>query len=195
MRLKTIRPLAKVRFLGVPFLFSGVSWRTNLLRSEGSLYFGEEKSMNYVFYPSLKPDGHPKWLLIVLLVICLLAGGAIIARADETQIVAEVIAAEAADQDEIGLRAVACVIANRAKAQGVSPYVVVTARNQFFGYTAKNRHKLYLQVKPIADRLARDIMGLKDITGGALYFRRPDEKMFRWCKVETFRYKNHIFYR
>ena len=101
MRLKTIRPLAKVRFLGVPFLFFGASWRTNLLRSKGSLYFEEEKSMNYVFYPSLKPDGHPKWLLIVLLVICLLAGWAIIARADETQIVAEVIAAEACGEDEI----------------------------------------------------------------------------------------------
>jgi len=39
MRLKTIRPLAKVRFLGVPFLFSGASQRTNLPRSKGSLYF------------------------------------------------------------------------------------------------------------------------------------------------------------
>ena len=138
-----------------------------------------------------------KWLLpviIALLLILLIISGA---RAEETQIIAEVIAAEAADQDEIGLRAVACVIANRAKAQGVSPYVVVTARNQFFGYTAKNRYKLYLQVKPIVDRLARNIMNLKDITGGALYFRRPDEKMFPWIKKENFtvRYKNHLFYR
>ena len=151
--------------------------------------------MSYIFYPSLKPDGHPKWLLIILLIICLLAGLAMMARADETQIVAEVIAAEACGEDEIGLRAVACVIANRAKAQGITPYAVVTARGQFFGYTAKNRHKLYLQVKPIVDRLARNIMNLKDITGGAKYFRRPDEKMFRWCKTETLRLNNHIFYR
>ena len=130
-----------------------------------------------------------------MLLVALLLGFTTIARADETQIIAEVIAAEAADQDEIGLRAVACVIANRAKAQGVSPYVVVTARNQFFGYTAKNRYKLYLQVKPIVDKLAMDIMWLRDITKGALYFRRPDEKMFKWCRIETFRYKNHIFYK
>jgi len=151
--------------------------------------------MSYIFYPSLKPDGHPKWLLIILLIICLLAGLAMMARADETQIVAEVIAAEACGEDEIGLRAVACVIANRAKAQGITPYAVVTARNQFYGYVAKNRHKLYLQVKPIVDMLAKDIMNLKDITGGALYFRRSDEKMFRWCKTETLRLNNHIFYR
>ena len=130
-----------------------------------------------------------------ILLVVLLLGFTTVARADETQIIAEVIAAEACGEDEIGLRAVACVIANRAKAQGVSPYIVVTARNQFFGYTEKNRHKLYLQVKPIVDRLARSIMDLKDITGGALFFRRPDEKMFRWCRTETFRYKNHIFYR
>ena len=115
----------------------------------------------------------------------------------ELETIAMVIASEAANQDEIGLRAVTCVIANRAKAQGISPYAVVTARNQFYGYTAKNRHKLYLQVKPIVDRLARNIMNLKDITGGALYFRRPDEKMFPWIKKENFtvRYKNHLFYR
>ena len=175
MRLKIIRPLAKARFLGVPFLFSGASRRTNLLWSKGSLYFGER--------------------LMKILLVVLLLGFTTVARADETQIVAEVIAAEACGEDEIGLWAVACVIANRAKAQGISPYAVVTARSQFYGYTAKNRHKLYLQVKPIVDRLAKDIMNLKDITNGALYFRRPDEKMFRWCKVETFRYKNHIFYR
>jgi len=195
MRLKTIRPLAKVRFLGAPFLFSGVSRRTNLLRSKGSLYFEEEKSMNYVFYPSLKPDGHPKWLLIVLLVICLLAGWAIIARADETQIVAEVIAAEACGEDEIGLRAVACVIANRAKAQGISPYAAATARSQFYGYTAKNRHALYLQVKPIVDRLAKDIMSLQDITNGALYFLRKNEQRRKWHKVFCKQYGHHFFYK
>ena len=151
--------------------------------------------MNYVFYPSLKPDGHPKWLLIVLLVICLLAGWAIIARADETQIVAEVIAAEACGEDEIGLRAVACVIANRAKAQGISPYAAATARSQFYGYTAKNRHALYLQVKPIVDRLAKDIMSLQDITNGALYFLRKNEQRRKWHKVFCKQYGHHFFYK
>jgi len=136
-----------------------------------------------------------KWLLpviIALLLILLIISGA---RAEETQIIAEVIAAEAADQDEIGLRAVACVIANRAKAQGVSPYVVVTARNQFFGYTAKNRYKLYLQVKPIVDRLAKDIMSLQDITNGALYFLRKNEQRRKWHKVFCKQYGHHFFYK
>ena|SRR3990167_2933852 len=138
-----------------------------------------------------------KWFLPAVVIFTLVFLGLVItfAHADDAQIIAEVIAAEACGEDEIGLRAVACVIANRAKAQGISPYAVVTARKQFYGYTAENRYALYLQVKPIVDRLAKNIMRLKDITNGALYFRRPDEKMFKWCGTETFRYKNHIFYK
>ena len=49
MRLKTIRPLAKVRFLGVPFLFSGASRRTNLLRSKGALYLREKSNNERIF--------------------------------------------------------------------------------------------------------------------------------------------------
>jgi len=138
-----------------------------------------------------------KWFLPAVMIFTLVFLGLVItfAHADDAQIIAEVIAAEACGEDEIGLRAVACVVVNRAKAQGISPYAVVTARNQFYGYTAENRYALYLQVKPIVDRLAKDIMRLNDITNGALYFRRPDEKMFKWCRTETFRYKNHIFYK
>jgi len=131
----------------------------------------------------------------IFIVCALLLGFTTAARADEAQIVAEVIASEAANQDEIGLRAVACVIANRAKAQGISPYAVVTARNQFYGYTSKNRHKLYLQVKPIVDRLVRDIMNLKDVTGGALYFLRKNEQRRKWHKVFCKQYRHHFFYK
>ena len=113
----------------------------------------------------------------------------------ELETIAMVIASEAANQDEIGLRAVACVIANRAKAQGVSPYAVVTARGQFYGYTAKNRHKLYLQVKTIVDKLAKNIMELPDITNGALYFRTEKEKLFPWCKIRIVKIGKHIFYK
>lgn len=143
----------------------------------------------------LPPAG---WFLLAVLAFTLffLAMFVSFARAeDKTQVIAEVIAAEAAGEGETGMRAVACVIANRAKAQGKTPFAIVTARNQFYGYTAKNRHKLYLWVKSVADKLAKEIMTLKDITNGALYFRRPDEPKFRWCKIETYRYKNHIFYK
>ena len=119
-----------------------------------------------------------------------------LARAEsQEQIIAEVIAAEAAGEGERGLRAVACVIANRARAWNKTPYQIVTAKNQFYGYTAKNRHRLYLQVKPIADKLARNIMRLPDITGGALYFRTEQERLFPWCKNRTVKIGNHIFYK
>lgn len=129
------------------------------------------------------------------LLVALLAAS--LARAEECQeqIIAEVIAAEAGGEGERGLRAVACVIANRARAQHKTPYQIVTAKNQFYGLTAKNRIKLYHQVKLIADRLTKDIMRLPDITGGALYFRTEQERLFPWCKNRTVKIGNHIFYK
>jgi len=141
------------------------------------------------------PPGLLPRIIALLLIPLILITARFAASADETQIIAEVIAAEACGEDEIGLRAVACVIANRAKAQGVSPYAVVTARGQFYGYTAKNRHKLYLQVKTIVDKLAKNIMELPDITNGALYFRTEKEKLFPWCKIRIVKIGKHIFYK
>jgi spore germination cell wall hydrolase CwlJ-like protein len=131
----------------------------------------------------------------ILLLTIYFLGVAGIAKADEIQVIAEVIAAEAGGEGYQGMYAVACTIANRSRLWRKTPYEIVTQKNQYYGYTAKNRHKLYLQVKPIVDKLAREIMRLKDITKGALYFRRQDERLFPWCKIETFRYKNHIFYK
>ena len=113
----------------------------------------------------------------------------------ETQVVAEVIAAEAGGEGYQGMYAVANTIANRAKVYHKTPYQIVTQKNQYYGYTAKNRHILYLRVCRTAKQLATNILLLSDVTNGALYFRRPDEKMFKWCKVETYRWKNHIFYK
>ena len=129
------------------------------------------------------------------LLVALLAAS--LARAEECQeqIIAEVIAAEAGGEGERGMLAVACVIANRARAQHKTPYQIVTAKNQFYGLTAKNRIKLYHQVKLIADRLTKDIMRLPDITGGALYFRTEQERLFPWCKNRTVKIGNHIFYK
>lgn len=128
------------------------------------------------------------------LLACPLARGAEPEYSNQ-RIVAEVIAAEAGGESEIGMRAVACVIANRARAQHKTPYQIVTAKNQFYGLTAKNREKLYRQVKPIADKLAARIMSLPDITGGALYFRTARERVFPWCKIRTVKIGKHIFYK
>lgn len=129
--------------------------------------------------------------LLLLIILCFTAK----AQDYETQVVAEVIAAEAGGEGYQGMYAVANTIANRAKVYHKTPYQIVTQKNQYYGYTAKNRHILYLRVCRTAKQLATNILLLSDVTNGALYFRRPDEKMFKWCKVETYRWKNHIFYK
>lgn len=109
--------------------------------------------------------------------------------------VAKTISAEAGGEGYEGMYLVANTIKNRAKLYHKSPYEVVKQKNQYYGFTAKNRDKIYKEVKLTALFLADNIMKLPDKTNGALYFRRPNEPMFYWCKIETIRYKNHIFYK
>lgn len=129
--------------------------------------------------------------LLLFLIFCVTAK----AQDHENQVVAEVIAAEAGGEGYQGMFAVACTIANRAKLWNKTPYQIVTQKNQYYGYTAKNRHLLYLRVCRTANQLAANILLLSDVTNGALYFRRLDESMFKWCKTETYRIGNHIFYK
>lgn len=114
---------------------------------------------------------------------------------EQKRIIAIVLSAEAGGEGFQGLYLVANTIKNRALKGNISPYSVVIAPKQYYGLTAKNRLKLYAQVKKDADYLAENIMELPDKTKGALYFRRPDELMFQWCKVFTVKYKNHSFYK
>ena len=127
--------------------------------------------------------------LFVLVFTCNLA------FANDVQDIAKTIAAEAAGEGYCGMYLVANTIANRAKLYHKTPFQIVSARNQYYGYTAKNRNKIYLQVKKDADYLASNIMKLQDKTNGALYFRQLHEPKFKWCKIETIRYKHHIFYK
>ncbi len=114
----------------------------------------------------------------------------------DRETIAMVIAAESAGEGVKGMELVAEVVRNRA-GKSKNYLKVVTAKNQFYGYTAKNRHKLYKSVKAQADKIVDDMYAgkLGNKTDGALYFRRPDEPMFKWCKVRTFAYKSHVFYR
>lgn len=132
-------------------------------------------------------------IVMIILIVCL--NSKVYALDYETQIIAEVIAAEAGGEGYQGMYAVACTIANRAKLWHKTPYQIVTQKNQYYGYTAKNRRFLYLRVCRTANLLAVNILSLQDVTNGALYFRRPNEPVFKWCKVETYRWKNHIFYK
>jgi spore germination cell wall hydrolase CwlJ-like protein len=148
--------------------------------------------LTFVHVANIKEKNMRNILLSMLLILSVaMPAGAMTDR----EIIAMVIAAEAAGEGVEGMRLVAEVVRNRAKNGN---YIkVVTAKNQFYGYTAKNRHKLYKSVKAQADKIVNDMYAgkLGNETNGALYFRRPDEPMFRWCKVQTYSYKSHIFYR
>lgn len=111
------------------------------------------------------------------------------------EVVSSVICAEACGEGEVGMYAVANVIANRSKKYNKTPYEVVTQKNQFYGYTNPNREELYNQCGHISDRLTEKIMELDDITGGALYFRQVGEKKESWHQVFTIKIGKHIFYK
>src|SRR3990167_2657477 len=139
MRLKIIRPLAKARFLGVPFLFSGASRRTNLLWSKGPLYFGE---------------GLMKILLIVLLL-----GFTTVARADETRVVAEV------KKKELWLITAYC---SCKRCCGKSDGITASGKKVRFGYIALNWLPFYTKVEieglgifTVMDRGAKSLFGSK----------------------------------
>ncbi len=128
--------------------------------------------------------------------ICLIFSAlAMPCHADETQILAEVIGAEACDQGINGLRAVANTIKNRAIRQHKTPYEIVTAKNQYYGYTAKNRHEIYLTCKAQADYVAKNLMTLPDLTDGALFFLLPGERVRVWHGKKTVTINSHTFYR
>jgi spore germination cell wall hydrolase CwlJ-like protein len=108
---------------------------------------------------------------------------------------AETISAEAGGQGYKGMYFVACTIKNRALLYHKTPEQIINQKNQYYGRWAKNRHVIYEQVKKEADYLALNIMNLKDETNGAIYFRQLKEPRYSWHKIETLRYKNHIFYK
>jgi len=101
--------------------------------------------------------------------------------------IAKVLAAEGASEGEKGMVAIANTIANRAKSRGKTPLDIVTAKNQYYGYTAPNKEKLYAQVKERADRIANDLVEgrLEDTTNGAEYFLLPNEKVRTWHGEKT----------
>lgn len=115
----------------------------------------------------------------------------------QSLIIAMVIAAEACGEGTTGMIAVANTLQHRSKTLKTSLYSVATAPKQYSGLTAPNRHKLYEQCKDEANAITDKLLRgrLDDITGGALYFKRPEERRRAWHKKETFRYKNHIFYK
>lgn len=132
-----------------------------------------------------------KHIVIVWLMLCT----SVYAMDYQTQIVAETIGAEACNQGLEGLTAVGNVIANRARRLNKTPYEVVTAKNQFFGYTNKRRHQIYMTCKDKADNVAKNLMTLPDLTGGSEFFLLPNEPVRRWHGEFTVKIGAHRFYR
>lgn len=132
--------------------------------------------------------------MIALAIVIMLSVFAVTVKADEN-IVAITIAAEACSEGEVGMQAVANTIKNRAIARRKTPAQIVTQKNQYYGATASNRHKLYAQCKATADRLAREIMTLPDVTGGAQYFLLPKEPVRKWHGAKTVKIGRHTFYK
>lgn len=84
-------------------------------------------------------------------------------------IVARVIAGEAANQEEEGMYAVACVIQNRMK-KGKTAKQVVTKPKAFSAYDHDSKlliQNYTVKIKPYVDLLASKLGNLKDVTGGA----------------------------
>lgn len=109
--------------------------------------------------------------------------------------IAKVISAEACGEGYMGMHAVANVIANRSRKYNLTPYEVVTAENQFYGYTSPNKEILFNQCKKDSLFLAHNILKLQDITDGALYFKQLKEPKKSWHKENTITIKNHEFYK
>jgi spore germination cell wall hydrolase CwlJ-like protein len=131
----------------------------------------------------------------LILVFWLIFHSTAFAGTFETKELAKTLAAEAGGEGYTGMYLVANTIMNRAVLYGKTPFQVISQKNQYYGYTAKYRNIRYLEVKKEADMIAANITKLQNKTNGALYFRQLKEPRFKWCKIETVRYKHHIFYK
>lgn len=107
---------------------------------------------------------------------------------------ASIIAGEAGNEGEAGMRAVASVIQNRARANfsnyGTSLVSQATARMQFQGQAMPTAGSY-----KIADELLAG--GLKSNVGGALYYANPSASTARWAtrlnSSNAYKLGNHYF--
>lgn len=109
--------------------------------------------------------------------------------------VAKTIAMEACDQGYEGMYLVANVIKNRSEVYNMTPFEVVSAKHQFVGYTHKNRDLRFEECKEESLYFAKNVLYLKDKTNGALFFKRPEEKIQLWHNVLTVQYRDHEFWK
>ena len=109
--------------------------------------------------------------------------------------IAKTISMEACSEGYTGMYAVSNVIKNRSIKYNKTPFDIVSQKNQFVGYTHKNRDKRFKECEKDSLILSTNIMELKDITYNALYFKTKNEKKQKWHNVKTITIKNHEFWK
>lgn len=104
--------------------------------------------------------------------------------------VADTVYYEARGEGEEGMRAVAHVIFNRAKQEGVSPCIIVRRPNQFAKGPSRRKDSEWRLAKKVS------LNPGWDLTRGATYFHNRSVRPYwiRSLKV-TFTWGGHIFYR
>lgn len=104
--------------------------------------------------------------------------------------VADTVYYEARGEGEEGMRAVAHVIFNRAKQEGVSPCIIVRRPNQFAKGPSRRKDSEWRLAKKVS------LNPGWDLTRGATYFHNRSVRPY-WIKSlkVTFTWGGHIFYR
>lgn len=111
--------------------------------------------------------------------------------------IAKIISAEACSQGYYGMVLVANTIDNRAKKYNKSHWQIATQKNQYHGYTNKNKETIYRGCKKEADDITQQLLNgvLPDHTNGALYFLLDYEARKSWHDILTKKYRDHSFYK
>lgn len=111
--------------------------------------------------------------------------------------VAQAVYFEARGEGKQGMHAVANVIMNRTKTKGISPKAVVNQPNQFsYHRTRKNVSMNEEKHRKMAHEIAKQAIDgkLKDITGGATYFRTVSSGSWKGLK-KTVKIGSHHFFK
>ena len=110
----------------------------------------------------------------------------------EREVVASCLYLEARGEGRTGLLAVASVIQNRAQADNLTAYQVITKPKQFSCFNRGIVIKYDRECLEIATQI--DAGEIKDITGGAYFYQRNECAVRPWHGRKTMTYKNHSFY-
>lgn len=140
-------------------------------------------------------------VLIIVAVILNFSIGIIVAYYNtqqyQTLIVAKTISAEACSAGPSVMFGVGSTIRNRMKLRNKTAYEIVTELNQYYGYTNKNRDKIFKDPKCSvpAKFIAKNINTLPDTVNGGIFFKFQNEVKQAWHKTLTETINDCEFYK